>query len=315
MRRKDAVDVAKPLPRRLDMPIIDMHCHGKDIEHTTFMVDAAKAFGISKMVCICRAHEMDALEKAFGDMMVFNIWLDYANKDNPAQFAEDNRRLLHEAAGRGVRCIKFWYKPQFNDQYGYFFDDWRLDPVFETMIELGLAGLVHIADPDTWWKTHYSDAEKFETKKFTYRQLTNTLGRYPSLKILAAHMGGHPENLDHLSELLERYPNFHIDTSGTKWVARELSRQPGQTREFFLRWPDRIMFGSDLVAFAHADYRHHCSRYWVHQFLYEQSGTVESPIEDPDAGGPVTLVGLDLPDEFLRKLYVENAVAFFRIDP
>ena len=41
----------------------------------------------------------------------------------------------------------------------------------------------------------------------------------------------------------------------------------------------------------------------------------KQPIEDPDAGGPVTLVGLDLPDDILKKLYLDNAVEFFRLDP
>jgi len=310
----EPVDVTQPLPRKLDIPIIDMHCHTRGQRNSALMIKAARRFGVVKLVAICRLHEVADLKKWFGDLLAYNVWLDYSARKNPPRFADTNVKLVRDAAQAGVRCVKFWYKPQFNAEFGFYFDDWRLDPIFQAMVEHGLPALVHIADPDIWWKSHYHDPQRYETKAFTYRQLTNTLGRYPDMKVLAPHMGGHPEHLDHLSEMLETYPNFHLDTSGTKWVARELSAQPQKARDFFIRWADRMMFGSDLVAFNHADLWHHCSRYWVHQFMYEQDGVVRSPIEDADAGGPVYLSGLDLPEGVLRRLYRDNAVEFFRLD-
>ena len=60
-------------------------------------------------------------------------------------------------------------------------------------------------------------------------------------------MGGDPEHLDHLAELLTRYPNLYLDTSATKWIVRELGKQQEAAREFFRRWADRICFGTDQV--------------------------------------------------------------------
>jgi predicted TIM-barrel fold metal-dependent hydrolase len=182
------------------------------------------------------------------------------------------------------------------------------------MVEAGLPGLVHIADPDVWWTHRYHDPDQYEAKRFTYRQLTNTLGRFPNLRLLVAHMGGWPENLEFLDRLLQHYPNCYFDTSGTKWIARELSVQAEEARKFIVRYADRLLFGSDLVARSRLDLAHYCSRYWVHRHLYEKNHRVLSPIKDPDAPGAVNVAGLDLPEDVLKRLYVENARRFYGLE-
>jgi predicted TIM-barrel fold metal-dependent hydrolase len=278
------------------------------------MIRAGHLYGVRKWIIICRIDEVPALRERWGDQVGFNVWIDHQHTDDATRFVDTNLRIVDQAVRRRCLCFKFWYKPEFNQRTGFFFDDPRLDRVFEAIAATGLPVLVHIADPDIWWRHRYHDPERFERKCFTYRQLTNTLGRFPGLRVLVPHMGGWPESLAFLDDLLHRYPQCYLDTSGTKWVARELSRQPAAARAFFVRRADRLLFGSDLVPFRHATFEHHCSRYWVHRHLYEQAHAVRSPIEDPDAHGPVFLAGLDLPDEVLTRLYRENAIRFFGLD-
>lgn len=311
--RAPQIDITRPLPRKTDVPVIDMHCHVTGPSQTARMIEAARRFGIVKLVGICRLPQVRVLRRRFGSLMALNVRLDYTHTDDADKFIRTNVALIRQAHGLGCCCIKFWYKPQFNEQTGFFFDDWRLDAIFETMVELDLPALVHIADPDLWWQSRYADHQRFLSKRLSYQQLTNTLGRFGQMKVVVAHMGGDPEHLDHLTDLLNSYPNLYLDTSGTRWVVRELSAKPQQARQFFVRFADRLMFGSDLVAYDGADLRHHCSRYWAHQFLYEQSGYVRSPIEDPDANGPVYLAGLDLPATVLRRLYWDNAASLFKL--
>ena len=308
------IDVLQPLSRKVSVPVIDAHCHASLIEPTQLMLDAGARFGTVLWVAICRAHQIDELRGHFGEKLAFNVWLDYTHGDNPRRFVKDNIALITSAAAKGAKCVKFWYKPEFNERSGFYFDDWRLDDVFRAMIDRDLGALVHVADPDIWYERRYNDPDKYEPKWATYRQLTNTLGRFSTMRVLAAHMGGDPERLDHLDSLLTNYPNCHLDTSGTKWVVRELSRKPTEAREFFLKWADRLLFGTDLVARKDAPIEHYASRYWVHQYLYEQADSVPSPIPDADADGQVHVPGLDLPRSVLERLYRQNAIKFFRLD-
>lgn len=308
-----SVDVCRLPTARYMGPIIDAHCHCGRPRATQRMVRAGELFGIRKWVLICSIDEIALLRRTYGNRAAFNVWSEHKLVGRDQPFTNANLQIVERAVQAGAVSIKFWYKPEFNDRSGVWFDDPRLDPVFEAIAEAGLAVLVHIADPDIWWRHRYGDPSRFESKRLTYRQLTNTLERFPSLRVLLAHMGGWPENLPFLADLLDRYPNLCLDTSGTKWIARELSRRPADSRDFFVRYADRLLFGSDLVAFKHVTFEHHCSRYWAHRFLYERADTTRSPIEDEDAGGTVFLAGLNLPDAVLGRLYYANAVHFFRL--
>lgn len=307
-----SIDFRRPPSFRYTGPIIDAHCHSGRPRPLAHMIRAGGLYGVHRWVIICTVDEIKGLRRKYGSRFLFNAWSEHKATGPGDPFTRTNLEIVKRAADAGAVSIKFWYKPEFNERSGVWFDDPRLDPVFEAICEAGLAVLVHIADPDIWWKDRYADPARFEAKRFTYRQLTNTLTRFPRLRVMMAHMGGWPENLPFLSDLLERFENLHLDTSGTKWIARELSRRPAEARAFLIRHADRLLFGSDLVAFKHTTIEHHCSRYWVHRFLYERAETHPSPIRDQDADGRVFLAGLNLPDEVLGKLYFENAKRFFR---
>ena len=275
------------------------------------MIRAGELYGVTKWMGICGISEVAGMRKRWGDRVGFSVWTEHHKIGDGQEFTKTNVRIVKAAARAGCHCIKFWYKPEFNERAGVYFNDPRLDAVFEAMVDLGLPALVHIADPDIWWQHHYHDTSRFEPKWSTYRQLTQTLARFPSLRVMAAHMGGWPENLPRLDEMLDQYRNLYLDTSGTKWIARELSHQAESARSFVIRRADRLLFGSDLVAFDNADFEHHCSRYWVHRHLYEKAEPIRSPIADPDANGPVFVAGLNLPDAVLSRLYRQNAELFF----
>lgn len=299
---------------RYSGPIIDAHCHFTTPAATERIIQAGELYGVTQWVGICRIEEVPPFRQRFGDRVAFTIWLDHKQPADAPGFVQTQLDIVRQTVEAGGRCMKFWYKPEYNRRSGLFFDHPRLDPVFRAIEEAGLPVLVHIADPDVWWRHRYQDPNEFEAKPFTFRQLTNTLERFSRLPVLVAHLGGWPENLPFLEDLLNRYPNCHLDTSGTKWIARELSAKPTEARGFFIRHADRLLFGSDLVAWEHADFEHHCSRYWVHRHLYEQDFRGPSPIEDPDADGPVEVAGLNLPNSVLRRLYLENARRFFRLE-
>ena len=173
--------------------------------------------------------------------------------------------------------------------------------------------MVHVSDPDVWFNTVYADAAKFGTKPSQYVGLERMLQLFPDVTWIGAHMGGDPEHPDHLQDLLERYPNLHFDTSATKWQVREISPRAAAIRDLIVRFPDRFLFGSDLVTRAGLVWEHYVSRYWCQRTLWESAWRGRSPIADPDfkheGAEPETplLQGVNLPPDVLRKVYADNA--------
>jgi predicted TIM-barrel fold metal-dependent hydrolase len=173
--------------------------------------------------------------------------------------------------------------------------------------------MVHVGDPDAWFQRTYVDTAKFGTKPEQYIGLERMLQLFPDLTWIAAHMGGDPEDADHLEALLERYPNLYFDTSATKWQVREVSAHRPEIRGLVCRHADRFLFGSDLVTRQHLTREHYVSRYWCQRTLWESDWEGPSPIADPDyhsePGSPATppLRGLYLPAETLKQLYHTNA--------
>jgi len=301
-------DFGPPPKRRLACPIYDCHTHVGSPSVTRSLVTVARRYGVSGLMGICGSvDEARKLRDAFPSTFQFAIRLDFSRRDDPPEFVRSNTALLEAAAEFGFRMVKFWCAPPFRVRFGMTLDDPLLQPVFERIASLGLRCLVHVADPDAWFDTVYADAAVYGTKAENYAQLENVLRTHSAVIFQGAHFAGDPEHLDHVADLLDRYPNYCIDTSATKWIARELSRQRDRARQFAIGYADRIVFGSDLAMWRGVTQRHCTSRYWVHQMLWETDCTGPSPIRDPDAGGQAAIRGLNLPDDALERIYHLNA--------
>jgi predicted TIM-barrel fold metal-dependent hydrolase len=195
-------------------------------------------------------------------------------------------------------------------RHGLTVDHAFIRPVVDAAVELGYHFMIHAGDPSVWWQPggKYADTGVFGTKHDQYAQVEWLLDHVAPRIVIGAHMGGAVEELDFLQGLLDRHPNYRIDTSATKWIVREVARQPEAVRDFVIRNADRVLFGSDLVASeGYQTFDHYASRYWAHQMMWETSHRGESPIADPDAPDPPRLAGVDLPANVLKMIYSINA--------
>jgi predicted TIM-barrel fold metal-dependent hydrolase len=299
----------RPPVRRYTGPILDVHTHIDKLENASLLAQVAADFGVERFSGIVRLELIEPLQHALGDRFMPVVWIDHAHVAEPERFVRENVRIVREARRLGAVAAKFWYAPRFYAESGLRFGHAALAPIFEALAELGMVALVHVADPNCWFETKYADENVYGTKAQQYEGLEQTLAAFPTLRIQGAHMGGDAEDLGHLRRLLDTYPNYYLDTSATKWVARELSVKPAESRAFVIERADRILFGSDLVVFAEATPADYGSRYWVQRWLWEGDGPRASPIPDacsPWPGGP-QVYGLNLPDDVLRKIYTDNA--------
>ena len=121
------------------------------------------------------------------------------------------------------------------------------------------------------------------------------------LVFVGAHVAEHPEDLIYVGQLLEANPNLYVDIGAR---CAELGRQPYTAREFFLKYADRILFGTDLIPDVNM-YRLHF------RFLETRDEYFEYP-SHASRQGRWNIYGLFLPDDVLRRIYRENALALLR---
>jgi predicted TIM-barrel fold metal-dependent hydrolase len=80
----------------------------------------------------------------------------------------------------------------------------------------------------------------------------------------------------------------------------ELGRQPYTARRFFLRYADRILFGSDMGPYPEA-YR------IIYRFLETEDEYFNYNTGPIPQQGRWYVYGLNLPDEVLKQVYFQNA--------
>jgi predicted TIM-barrel fold metal-dependent hydrolase len=309
-------------------PIIDIHAHvtmtapsdgaqgpagGAGTQGSTdqaaTMLEVAAEFGVGPIYSMCPPQDIAPLRARFGDRLHFNGSISKKPDDSDhAAF-----RNLEQFLQAGIEIVKLWAAPRGVERGLRLDTPWRIEGVKRARAAGIRVVMVHVGDPDYWWKGPYQDTAKFGTKTDQYRPLERMLEMFPDMGWIGAHMGGDPEHPDHLQALLERYPNLHFDTSATKWQVREVSARREAIRALICRHPDRFLFGSDLVTRHMLHPEHYVSRYWCHRTIWETTWVGPSPIADPDyqpapGGGPTpTLRGLGLPHQVLVQIYHGNA--------
>jgi hypothetical protein len=322
------VDYADRRHFRYVGPLIDSHAHvmvtrpgdpatgpptgtgpGASLDQAAVMLRVAADFGIVKTYSMCLPDDITPLRERFGQALGFNGPISKKSLDEPD---DEAYRLLDRYLELGIDIIKLWSAPRGRER-GLFVDaPWRIEAVRRARAAGVRVVMVHVADPDVWFRTVYADAAKFGTKAEQYPGLERMLQMFPDLAWIGAHMGGDCEHPDHLEAMLEKYPNLYLDTSATKWVVRETSPRREQIRRLICRYPNRFLFGSDLVTRHHLPPEHYVSRYWCQRTLWESDWEGPSPIADPDytpeQAGITTpyLRGVELPADVLRQVYMQN---------
>ena len=325
------IDYSQRSHLRYAGPIIDIHAHvlqtrpddppggppkgngpGASIAQAGTMLEVARTFGIRQTMSMCYPDDVLPLRERFGGELIFNGSIAKKTADEPDDAAF---RVLDQFLQHGVKAIKFWSAPRGRER-GLLVDaPWRIEAAKRARAAGVKIIMVHVADPDAWFRTVYTDVGKFGAKPDHYVGLERMIQLFPDMTWIGAHMGGDPEYPDHLEALLEKYPNLHFDTSATKWQVREVSPRRDAIRSLITRYPNRFLFGSDLVTRHQLEREHYVSRYWCQRTLWESDWEGPSPIADgdhkPAEGEPPQpmLRGVNLPAATLEQVYYRNAQA------
>jgi len=196
-------------------------------------------------------------------------------------------------------------------------DDERLTPLWQAAAELGLPVVAHLADPAAFfkpidaWNERYEELQEHPDWSYHREGLPGfadllaaqerLVARESATTFILAHAGACAEDLTYVGRLFDRYPNVSIDISAR---IAELGRQPYTAREFFLKYPDRILYGLDSTPNAEA-YRLNF------RFLETFDEYFPYSPDGPPSQGRWHIYGIGLPPAVLAKVYRENALRLF----
>ena len=199
-------------------------------------------------------------------------------------------------------------------------DDPRIAGVWDKAAQLGIPVLIHTADPvaffrpldrcnERWdelhrhpdWHFYGPDYPPFED---LIASLYRLIEAHPQTTFITAHVGCYPENLGFVSQMLDKYPNFYTDISAR---LAELGRAPYSARDWFLKYADRIVFGTDQSPSMSMFQTHFRFLETADEYFDYSPG---SPIPPQ---GRWKIYGVYLPDEVLRKVYYQNVARLLKL--
>ncbi len=232
--------------------------------------------------------------------------------------------LARDFEAGSVAC-KFWKNigMQIRRPSGRFLliDDAIFDPIYEYLASVGKPALMHIGEPLACWQPldndnvhlgYYSvhpewymgDKPDHPSHATLIEARDVVLGRHPELRVIGAHLGSLEYDVAEVADRLHRYPNFAVDTSAR---LPDLARQDRrEVRALFAAYPDRILYGTDVVQRVPVSSLQEADRQ-AHLASLDARYARELDYLGKDAGGR----GLGLPPEIFDRVVYANAVAWY----
>jgi predicted TIM-barrel fold metal-dependent hydrolase len=257
----------------------------------------------------------DGFRRASQDRFLTIGWMDWSGLERP-DFVQVTIERLKRMLDCGFCGIKFWkdFGLTLKGEDGRLLriNHERFASIFEFCGEHGLPVMFHTADPTAFFQPIDATNERYEelaahpdwsfssspvSKCELLEQRNDVIRRHPKTTFVGAHCAESSEDLTYLAALLDELPNLQIDFSAR---TPELGRQPYSARSLFLKYADRIIFGTDLLPEVE-----------TYQLYYRFLETADEYFDYPSHAsrqGRWNIFGIFLPDDVLLRVYRENAL-------
>lgn len=258
---------------------------------------------------------LTALDEAHPERFLTFTLIDFKGVGEEGWTERETKRL-EESFRAGAKGLKFHKSLGLGirDPEGKLIsvDDPRLAPIFETCGKHRRPVMIHTADPAAFFTPldRYNErwhelnehpnwlffGEKFPPREELLRQFIAVVAAHPGTTFIGAHFGNNVEDLATVGQWLDRYPNLNVDLDAR---ISELGRQPYTARKFFLKYQDRILFGTDTTPKREA--------FRIYYRFLETEDEYFDCAESHHLQGFWRIYGIHLPKEVLEKVYVKNA--------
>jgi predicted TIM-barrel fold metal-dependent hydrolase len=252
-------------------------------------------------------------------------WFEKITEPGYAQFQADQIVRAQGLGARGLKLLKtlgLYLREQVTSGLLVKIDDRRFDPMWEAAGAHRMPVAIHTSDPEAFFlptdrfNERYEELSAHPDWSFYGKDFPSNLelqearnrvmARHSRTQFVVLHVGD-SENLPYVSELLDRYPNMHVETGAR---IGELGRQPRASRNFFDKYQDRILFGTDAVPGGN-DTPQQIFGERLYEIYYRFLETEDEYFDYAPAPKPPQgrwrIYGIGLPEKILRKVYYENA--------
>jgi uncharacterized protein len=300
-------------------PIIDVHSHDYAPTESNVQrwVQTMDEVGLEKTIILSGAtgRRFDQIMAKFGKHpQRFNVWcgIDYTGFEQPgfgpAAIAELERCHKAGATGIGELSDKGRGLGARTNTLGMHIDDPRMDVIFAKCAELRMPVNIHVGE-DRWmyepmdetndglmnaWKWRVQSDPGVLTHAEVVDSLERAVKKHPRTTFIACHLANCCSDLKRLGGMFDLYPNLYADI-GARFA--ELSPIPRTVSQFFVRYQDRILYGTDMNPDP--------DMYRVTFRLLETADEHFYPAYFRKYHWPMHAWAL--PDDVLKKIYRENA--------
>ena len=322
---------------RAKFPAVDFHFHGRELKTVGDYQKLVRLMDQTGIGVICN---MDA---GFGKTFDNNMKLDEPVRDRIVQFARVDFEGINQpgwsakaaaeldrcfrAGAVGLKINKVLGLDLKNPDGTYIqSDDPRFDPIWEMCARHNKPVMIHTSDsygrflpigPENeryeagLWR-HDTEGNYYQTGQPTPEVIEkareNMHAKHPKTRFVNAHMAMLYYDMDKVAALLDKYPNADVEISA---AVQDLGRAPLMIRKFFLKYQDRILFGSDGSPGRGIE------EFWVPHWrfmetfdeYFDHPAQLRSPTGAP-LHGRWRIYGIGLPDDVLRKVYYTNALRY-----
>jgi predicted TIM-barrel fold metal-dependent hydrolase len=242
-------------------------------------------------------------------------------KFNSPNFANDAVQQLNRDFKNRAVAVKIWKNigMELKAPDGHFVmpDDPAFAPIYRDIAAQNKTLIAHLAEPNSCWQppnpgspdySYYQEHPEWymygkpdhPSKQKILDARDHLLAQNPNLRVVGAHLGSMEMDLDGLSQRLDHYPNFAVDTAARVVY---LALQPrDKVRAFLIKYQDRVLYGTDLGYRPKGD--SDSLQDWESTYLRDWKFFSTHDTVEFDGH---KFQGLQLPDAVLRKLYHDNA--------
>ena len=260
-----------------DIPKMDVHAHFFDdmpefvemLERIDMRVINICVYGTQPELLVPAEMRAEMLYQKYKPHMFFCSTFDLTRRDQP-DYAQNVIAWLDKTFAAGAVSVKIWKDVgmEIKSPDGKYImpDNDMFDPIYDHIAKAGKPLTAHLADPLEAWQPlkegsqHYKyysqnpqwyvyGREGFPSHEQIMVARDNVLAKHPDLILIGCHLASLDHDLDALAQRLDKYPNLYVDVSARTGCLRAYYT-PEKVRDFFVKYQDRILYGTDSDKFS-----------------------------------------------------------------